>query len=380
MGGPTYNAAYLTKYMPDEYETLLLGGMKDETEDSSQFIVENLGIQPMVISEMKRDILPLDDYRAYKKIKDIIRDFKPQIVHTHASKPGALGRWAAHKLGVPVIVHTFHGHVFHSYFSPAKTAFYQKLERKLASVSTAIIAISEKQKYEIVEKYKICEPEKVRIIPLGFDLHRFQENTHEKREVFRTEFGLNPTDVAIAIVGRLVPIKNHALFIKGMKYLKEHTTKRVKGFIVGDGESRIEIQDLCTSVGLKYSSDSEDDVDIYFTSWVKNVDYVYAGVDIVALTSKNEGTPVSLIEAQACGKAIVSTNVGGIENIVIPDETALLSEIEDVEKFNANLLRMVNDDGLRKAYSQKGWDFVKNKFHYERLIKDITKLYEEVLP
>lgn len=380
LGGPTYNAAYLTKYLPDEYETLLLGGMKDRSEDSSQFIVENLGIQPMVLSEMKRAILPYQDYLAYKKVKEIIRDYQPDIVHTHASKPGAIGRWAAHKMKVPVIIHTFHGHVFHSYFNSAKTEFYKKLERKLASVSTGIIAISERQKYEIVEEHNICPENKVHVIPLGFDLQRFQENTDEKREVFREEFRLKDEDIAIAIVGRLVPIKNHALFLEAMKYTKDRTSKRVKGFIVGDGESRIEIQDLCTTIGLTYSSDSEDEADIYFTSWVKNVDFVYAGVDIVALTSKNEGTPVSLIEAQASSKAIVSTNVGGIENVVLPGQTALLSESEDTEGFKKNLLEMVNNDKLRLAFGEKGWDFVKNKFHYERLVKDITKLYEALLP
>ena len=334
----------------------------------------------MVLSEMKRDILPYQDYLAYKKIKEVIRDFKPDIVHTHASKPGALGRWAAHKMKVPVIIHTFHGHVFHSYFNPAKTEFYKKLERKLASVSTGIIAISERQKYEIVEEHRICPANKVHIIPLGFDLQRFQENADEKRAVFREEFKLADNDIAIAIVGRLVPIKNHALFLEAMKYTIDRSSKRVKGFIVGDGESRIEIQDLCTILGLTYSSDSEDEADIYFTSWVKNVDFVYAGVDIVALTSKNEGTPVSLIEAQAGSKAIVSTNVGGIENVVLPGQTALLSESEDSENFKKNLLEMVNNDELRIAFGQKGWDFVKNKFHYQRLVRDITKLYEALLP
>src|SRR5690554_1262717 len=380
LGGPTYNAAYLTKYLPDEYETLLLGGMKDRSEDSSQFIVENLGIQPMVLSEMKRAILPFQDYLAYKKVKEVIHGFQPDIVHTHASKPGAIGRWAAHKMKVPVIVHTFHGHVFHSYFNSAKTEFYKKLERKLASVSTGIIAISERQKYEIVEEHQICAENKVHVIPLGFDLQRFQENTYEKREVFREEFRLNKEDIAVAIVGRLVPIKNHALFLDTMKYAKDRTAKRIKGFIVGDGESRIEIQDYCAKVGLTYSSDSEDEADIYFTSWVKNVDFVYAGVDIVALTSKNEGTPVSLIEAQAAGKAIVSTNVGGIENVVLPGQTAFLSDSDDTENFKINLLEMVNNDELRLEFGEKGWNFVKNKFHYERLVKDITKLYEELLP
>jgi glycosyltransferase involved in cell wall biosynthesis len=380
LGGPTYNAAYLTKYVQDGYETLLVGGMKDKSEDSSQFIVENLGIAPVIIPEMRREINPFHDYAAYKKLKEIIGDYKPDIVHTHASKPGALGRWAAHKLGVPVIVHTFHGHVFHSYFSPSVTQFYKVLERKLASVSTCIIAISEKQKQELSDIHQICPAEKISVIPLGFDLQRFQDQIEEKRKVFRTEFSLGEEDVAVAIVGRLVPIKNHKLFIDAMKWAKERSRQRCKGFIIGDGEMRPHLEAYCTEVGLSYSNDSEDDVDIYFTSWVKNVDFVNAGADIVALTSRNEGTPVSLIEAQAANRAIVSTRVGGIEDIVIPNETALLSEPDDEETFQENLLKLINDKSMRNAMGAKGWKFVKDKYHFERLANDITALYNDLLP
>ncbi len=379
LGGPTYNAAYLTKYVQDGYETLLVGGMKDKTEDSSQFIVENLGITPVVIPEMKRPINPFQDHAAYNKLKEIIGDYKPDVVHTHASKPGALGRWAAHKMGVPVIVHTFHGHVFHSYFNPAVTAFYKALERKLASVSSCIIAISDKQKEELTIDHGICPPEKVEVIPLGFELQRFQDNFDEKREVFRTEFKLGDDDVAVAIVGRLVPIKNHQLFLNALAWCKGKTEVRFKGFIIGDGESRSSLEQHCTDIGLSYSNDSDEDVDVYFTSWVKNVDFVNAGADIIALTSKNEGTPVSLIEAQAANRAVVSTRVGGIEDVVIPEVTALLSEPDDEESFQKNLLKLINDKALRERMGAKGWAFVKDKFHFERLSKDITALYNRLL-
>lgn len=379
LGGPTYNAAYLTKYLPPEYETMLLGGMKDETEDSSQFIVENLGITPTVLPEMRREINLFNDAAAYRKIKKIIAEFKPDIVHTHASKPGALGRWAAHQMNVPVIIHTFHGHVFHSYFNPAKTKFYKSLERKLAKVSTRIIAISEKQKEELSIDHEICPAEKIEVIPLGFDLNRFQDGIAKKREVFRDEFSLAEDDIAVSIVGRLVPIKNHELYLDSMKWVKERINKRIKGFIVGDGESRTHLENYCTEIGLTYSSDSEDDVDIYFTSWVKNVDFVNSGSDIIALTSKNEGTPVSLIEAQAGNRAIVSTRVGGIEDVVIPDETALLSDPNNTEAFQQNLLKLTSDDDLRRALGERGWSFVKDKFHYERLARDVAALYERLL-
>jgi len=353
--------------------------MKDLSEDSSQFIVENLGITPGLLPEMKRSINPWLDYEAYRKIKAIIADFKPDIVHTHASKPGALGRLAAHHMKVPVIVHTYHGHVFHSYFNPLTTSVYKRLERYLASISTQIIAISEVQKKELVDLHRICPAEKVSVIPLGFDLLRFQEEIEDKREVFREEFKLGQSDVAVAIVGRLVPIKNHELFVKAMSFVKQHTTRRVKGFIIGDGQSRGDIERYCTEYGLAHSTDSDDDVDIYFTSWVKKVDYVNAGADIIALTSKNEGTPVSLIEAQASGRPIVSTRVGGIEDVVIPNETALLSKVDDEAAFCANLLQLVENEPMRKEFGEKGWPFVKNKFHYERLTLDVANLYNRLL-
>ncbi|MEM9053138.1 MAG: glycosyltransferase [Bacteroidota bacterium] len=379
LGGPTYNAAYLTRHLPPRYETMLLGGMKDESEDSSQFIVENLGITPVVLDVMQREINLTRDYEAFKQIKKIIAEFKPDIVHTHASKPGALGRWAAHQMGVPVIVHTFHGHVFHSYFNSAKTSLYRNLERKLASISTKIIAISDKQKQELSEDHLICEPEKIEVIPLGFDLDRFQSNIDKKREVFREEFSLKYGDIAVSIVGRLVPIKNHNLFFDSIKWVKPKLNKRIKGFVVGDGESRAYLEEYCSKIGLTHSNDSNDDVDIYFTSWVKNVDYVNSGSDIIALTSKNEGTPVSLIEAQAGNRAIVSTRVGGIEDVVLPEKTALLSDLNNPEEFYQNLLKLCKDKTMRDSFGDRGWTFVKDKFHYERLVDDVTKLYDKLL-
>lgn len=379
LGGPTYNAAYLTRYLPERFETMLVGGLKDASEDSSQFIVENLGINPVIIPEMRRQINPAQDYTAYKRLKSIIADFKPDIVHTHASKPGALGRLAAHRLGVPVIIHTFHGHVFHSYFNHNTTEMYKYVERRLAKISTKIIAISDRQKEELASIHRICPPEKIEVVPLGFDLGRFHEDLEEKRNVFRTEFNLKPDDIAIAIVGRLVPIKNHGMFLRAFKWVKLNATSNVKAFIVGDGESRGQLEQICSELELSYSSDSEADVDVYFTLWIKNVDFVNAGADIIALTSKNEGTPVSLIEAQASGKAIVSTRVGGIENVVIPDETALLSEPDDVDKFAQNLLKLIEDHPLRRRFGEKGWTFVKDKFHYERLVGDVVKLYDRLL-
>lgn len=372
LGGPTYNAAYLSKYLEPDFETLLIGGMKDESEDSSEFIVRNLGIEPLVIPEMKRALNPANDLLAYRKIKQIIKNFKPDIVHTHAAKAGVLGRRAALKLKVPVVVHTFHGHVFHSYFGKNKNLLFKMIERNLAGKSSKIIAISEKQKEELVNEHKICPAEKVCVIPLGFDLSRFRENQEEKRKKFRDQYGLESDVIAIGIVGRLVPIKNHSLFLKAIKYVIDNSTKKIKGFIIGDGETRKQIEQEAMNLGLNGNK-------LTFTSWIREIDLAYAGLDIIALTSYNEGTPVSLIEAQAAGKPIVSTKAGGIENAVSEGITALLSNLNNNEQFAKNLLTLVEDESRRKEMEQYGWQFVEDRFHYTRLVNDMKELYHSLL-
>jgi glycosyltransferase involved in cell wall biosynthesis len=381
LGGPTYNVAYLSRYISPEYETLLVGGAKDETEESSDFIVNNLGLKPLIVEEMMREIDLKNDYAAYKKIKKIIEEFRPDIVHTHASKAGTLGRLAAASCKVPVIVHTFHGHVFHSYFGKLKTTFYKNIERWLARKSTAIIAISEIQKQELVNIHRICPAEKVHVIPLGFDLSRFQENLPAKRKSFREKYGVADDEIAISIIGRLVPVKNHALFLEALKIVSQKTTKKIRAFIIGDGESRAGAEAKAAELGIPFSDALKTTGKslLTFTSWIREIDVALAGSDIVALTSFNEGTPVSLIEAQAANKPVVTTNVGGIENVVIPGETALLCGNNNLQEFSAALLRLVEDDQLRASMAGKGWPHVKERFHYTRLVSDMEKLYSTLL-
>ena len=379
LGGPTFNAAYLSKYMPSEYETLLIGGLQDDLEESSLRIIEDLHLSPYIVPRMFREVNFINDLKSLNMIKDIIREFKPDIVHTHASKAGALGRIAATQLKVPIIVHTFHGHVFHSYFGPMVTGFYKSIERYLAKKSDAIIAISKKQKQELVEEYRIASTEKVRIIQLGFELNKFSQNMDSKRAHLRKAYHLEEDTIAVGIVGRLAPIKNHSMFIKAMAYAKTKSSKKIRGFIVGDGDERNKIEDLAISLGLNIGKGESQNEDITFTSWQSEVDKINAGMDIIALTSKNEGTPVSLIEAQASNKPIVTTNVGGIEDIIQRDQTALLAESNDQEGFNKCLMMLIEDEDLRNEMGIKGWNFVKEKFHYDRLIKDFDNLYKELM-
>lgn len=381
VGGPVLNACYLTKYMAPQFDTLLVVGEKEDHEKSAEYLTDQLGIQYVTIKGMGRSINPASDYVAYREVKKLIRSYRPDIVHTHAAKPGAVGRLAAASEKVPAIVHTFHGHVFHSYFNSAKTKFFINTERFLAKRSHAIVAISDQQRKELVMDFRIASSEKFRVIPLGFDLDRFQTNQDEKKRRFRTEFNLAEDEIAIGIIGRLVPVKNHYLFLKAVKHVFDHTSKKVKAFIIGDGETRKDLENVATEVGIRFSTENSAEHlhPLVFTSWRSDVDVINAGLDIICLTSYNEGTPVSLIEAQAANKPIVSTRVGGIADVVAEGETALLSDVHDTEKFSGDLLMLVEDDELRKRLGYKSHEHVMERFSYQRLVKDMSQLYFELL-
>lgn len=381
LGGPTYNAAYLSRYLAPEFETMLVAGIKEDTEESSEFIVTEMGLKPVYIPEMRREINFKNDLIAYRKIVQLIKEFKPDIVHTHAAKAGTLGRLAASRMNVPVIIHTFHGHVFHSYFNPIKTQLFKYIEGYLSSVSTRIIAISDIQKDELCLIHKVCKPSKTVVIPLGFDLSRFQSNQIEHRRNFRSEHFIEDSTVVVCIIGRIVPVKNHELFIRALANVKSQYNGKVVGIIVGDGEDRSKMEQLAVELNLTISTPENKikGADLIFTSWIFDVERPLAGSDIVAMTSLNEGTPVSLIEAQAAGKPIVTTEVGGIGNVVMPGTTALLSPSGNLNLFSDNLRRLVEDESMRNSMKEKGWQFVRDKFHFERLVADMRTLYHELL-
>ena len=385
LGGPTLNATYLTKYLSPEFETLLVGGKHADSEKSSDYILQDQGVNFITLEEMKRPLSFIDDMRAYKKLCQIIKEFKPDIVHTHAAKAGALGRFAAYRHNVPVIVHTFHGHVFDAYFSRVASSFYKIIERNLAAKSTKIIAVSENQKRELSEVHKICTPDKIEVIPLGIDLSKFSLNIEKKRIDFRKLYNLDEDEIAIGIIGRLVPIKNHDLFLNSFKNIKESTNRKIRAFIVGDGEMKEHLKELSSELNLDFINTNgiprnNEKASVTFTSWIEEVDNVLAGLDIVALTSLNEGTPVSLIEAQAACKAIATTDVGGIRNVVQPNKTALLSPSNDVEAFTVSLKSLIENDELRiKLAKNGGLTHLENKFGYTRLCNDMKNLYNRLL-
>jgi glycosyltransferase involved in cell wall biosynthesis len=373
MGGPTYNATFLTRFLSDDFETLLVGGMPEEDETDSLHILKQYGIEPLLIKEMKRQPSFFQDRAAYKKLKNIMAEFKPDIVHTHASKAGALGRRAANSLGISVVLHTFHGHVFHSYFGTFKTKIYKAIERGLASKSSGIIAISEIQKKELTQIHNICEESKIKVIPLGFDLSRFNAAKNEFRESTREEFGILENEVAVAIVGRLVPVKNHLLFINALGNVIKDLTVPVKVFIVGDGSERSNIEEAVQSLPKSPL------LKIKLTSWIQDIAKFNAGMDFICLTSNNEGTPVSLIEAQAANIPVITTDVGGVRDIVLEGETGFIVPKNDVASLSDKMRLLIEDEKLRKKMSQNGWTFVEHKFHYTTLVKNMEEYYHSLI-
>lgn len=378
LGGITYNVAYLSKYLSTDYETLLIGGSEEEGEESSLHITDKLGLKPVIVEELQRSIGFKSDYAAYKKIKQIIREYKPDIVHTHASKAGAVGRLAAIHCKVPVIVHTFHGHVFHSYFGKAKTEFFKFIERYLAKRTDAIIAISELQKKELTETFRICSPQQTHVINLGFDLERFTQDLDVKRKEFRSKYNLQDDELAIGIIGRLAPIKNHELFIDAIENAAAKSKKKVRAFIIGDGETRQHLENYLIAKKLPFTIEPSVPKLFCFTSWIKNVDWALAGLDLVALSSKNEGTPVSLIEAQAAGKFIVSTNVGGTSDILHKD-CGLLCDKDKPEEFISQLLYAVDNFEDLSQKAKNGQQQILQRFSYKRLVNDVEHLYNTLL-
>ena len=373
IGGPTYNATFLTAFLGPEYETLLVGGLPEEGESDSLFILEKYGVKPMLMKELVRNPSISSDRKAYKKLKQIIKDFQPDIVHTHAAKAGALGRKAAISCNVPVVIHTFHGHIFHSYFGKVKTTIFKTIERRLAAKSDAIVAISEIQKYELSKVHRIVDANKITVVPLGFDLIPFRDKRISDREEERKKYDLDDNVVAIAIVGRLAPIKNHQYFLEVIEAVLYRTTNKIKVFIVGDGTEKKLIE-----LKVKEISKSHPNV-IQMTSWIEDIGTFNAAMDVICLTSKNEGTPVSLIEAQAAGIPVVTTDVGGVRDIIIEGETGHVVPLDRQDLFIQKLLDLIVNEKKREKMSQNGWNHVEQKFHYMTLVQNMEKLYSRLL-
>jgi glycosyltransferase involved in cell wall biosynthesis len=288
------------------------------------YLASSRQVDPVLLPTLGREISAFDDLRSFAELRKIIAEFKPHVIHTHTAKAGTLGRLAGISVNAQRIfrrkirlVHTFHGHVFHSYFSPFKTWAFIKIERFLARFTDRIIVISAGQEKDICGKYRIARPHQVQVVPLGFDLSGFAKlDPPQPQETF-----------SVGIIGRLTPVKNHRMLFETARILKDQGLGATFNFfVVGDGELRETLTREAGALGIEKN--------VVFTGWQKEMSEVYGRLDAVVLTSLNEGTPVSLIEAMAAGRPVIATDVGGVMDLMgeVNPSTAVISPSEEPDR------------------------------------------------
>ncbi len=375
IGGPALDTIPLAHHLEDEFDIHILYGCKEKDETEPSFLLNKYPKLKLInIPHLKRKPDVVNDLKAYKFIQNHIRQYKPNIVHTHGAKVGLLGRLAAKRSGVKRIVHTFHGHLFHSYFNRFVSSLLVILERKLTRYTDIIIAISRSQAEELSKLLRISVADKLRIVPLGVDYIDPHLSDHYL-QAFKRQYQLEANTACIGLLGRMVSIKNPVFFLKVAQYvLQTYNSTPVKFFIVGDGDELPNMKQYLNSNNIAYS-ETQADKPIVFTSWVHNIQNILEGLDIVALTSFNEGTPLSLIEAQICGKPVVAVNVGGVKDTMIPNETGILIEHHNIKKFGDALILLIKDEVLRKEMGVKAKKFATANFSKQKEAVLLRSIY-----
>ncbi len=374
IGGPARHVALLQRHLPGRgYESTLITGVPAVGEaELPPAEAAGAPIDRVVVPELGRALRAGDDLVAFVRIYGLLGRLKPDIVHTHTAKAGALGRVAALLYNATrrpsrraVVVHTFHGHVLRGYFGPAANRAVRAAERALARVSDRIIAISPAQRTDLVEVLRIAPARKVVMVPLGLDLDAL-ERTPDRGTRLRHEARFPDDAVVCGYVGRLVPIKHADLLIRA--FAEVHGRQpHARLLVVGDGECRVDLERLVGELNLTGS--------VRFIGWQTNLIDVYGAMDVVALTSRNEGTPVALIEASAAGKAIVATRVGGVSDVVETERTGLLVPDDDLAALASALERLIVDSALRARLGAAARANSISRFGYVRLVDDLDALY-----
>ncbi|MBL8120194.1 MAG: glycosyltransferase [Anaerolineae bacterium] len=366
IGGPAVAVTLLTERMgaPD-FESVLVCGSIEPGEGDMTYYALQKGIEPIVIPKLGRSLNPIRDLRTLWKMYQLIRTWKPDVVHTHAAKAGFVGRVAARMAGVPVIIHTFHGHVFRGYFSPSKTRFFLMLERLTARMSDTIITLSDGLRRELAEDYRITRKGRITVLPLGLDLESFRM-TARKSGGFREKWKVAADAPLIGLVGRLTPIKNHRLFVEAAaEVLKQRPNARFA--IVGDGELREEIEGLVDRIGLREA--------MIFTSWERDLPPVYSDLDVLVISSINEGTPVTVIEGLAAGCPVVATAVGGVPDLLDQGELGRLVEEQSATALGTAILETLANPPDPQLAQQRMID----RYGIDRLVTDLSGLYRGLL-
>jgi glycosyltransferase involved in cell wall biosynthesis len=367
IGGPAIHATLLVQGLdPARYETTLVTGLPEAGEgnylDLHQVTLPNV----VVLPALGREVNLWRDAKVFAQMVRLIREYRPDIVHTHTAKAGFLGRLAAWRCGVPLVVHTFHGHVFKGYFSRSKEAVFVLVERLLARVTTRLVAVNTTVRDEVLER-GVGRPEQFQVVSLGFNLTPFLQSGDRAGEL-RRELGLAAATPLVGIVARLAPIKAHDVFV-AMADSVLRTFPEAIFAIVGDGERRRAIEADIRKRGIEKN--------FRFLGWRADLDRVYADLDIVVLTSRNEGSPVALIEAMAAARPVVATRAGGVAELV--GEAGLLAPIDDVPALTDGVLRLLTDRSFAAELGRRSRERVVPRFDKSRLIADIDAMYGDLL-
>lgn len=396
VGGPARHVVLQTRDLQDDdFQSWLIAGSVPKGEEGMNYLAEESDVNPIYIPEMSRELSFKDMVSLYKVYREIKR-IKPDILHTHTAKAGAVGRvagfiyrWATIRslIGQPrklKIVHTFHGHVFHSYYGKLKSKLFVAIERVLASIATdKIVVISDQQFEEIHNTFRIGRKEQFEVIPLGIDLAPFEDHGSSGANL-RSEVGADEEDFLVGFVGRLTEIKNVPMLLNAAQKLYSNGNEarsRFKFLIVGEGHLRSSLEEQADDMGLRES--------VTFLGNRTDTENIYPGLDVVALTSLNEGTPLSLIEAMASGKAVISTSVGGVvdllgtkrneDNGFAVCERGIGTASNSVDGFVNGLVHLENNDELRREIGVNARVFAWSNFSKDRLVGDTKRLYQQLV-
>jgi glycosyltransferase involved in cell wall biosynthesis len=370
VGGPALHVIQVTAGLNSRYSTLLIAGDVDETEVDMQREAQQAGVALLRLPGLGRRVRPAQDLWALFRLFRILRRVRPRIVHTHTAKAGALGRLAAWLARVPVRVHTYHGHVLHGYFSRRTSRLLIAIERILGRLSTRIIALSPSQGHELVRQYRVCSSQQLAVVPLGFELQPFRGVEPGAAQSFRSELEVGSARV-ITMVGRLVPIKHHQLLVAAAGRLLAQRRNYVF-VIVGGGPEEARIREQVESLGLA--------AHFRFCGWRRDLPRIYAGSDLIVLTSHNEGTPVCLMEALAAARPVVATAVGGVPDLLEHGRLGVLVPPGNERALATAMADLLDHPARAAKLAQRGATVILERFSIERQVRELIALYESLRP
>jgi glycosyltransferase involved in cell wall biosynthesis len=373
VGGPAIQVIPLVDELRARgYTADVAHGQLGPGEASMTYLADARGLETILVPQLRRAVGPHDAI-ALREIMRLLRARRPDILHTHTAKAGALGRVAAHLLrrnGPRAVVHTYHGHVFSGYFSPARTRAIVAIEGRLARYATRILTVSDEIGDDIVS-HGIAPRAKVQTMLLGLELDAYD---HEPaagaaaRSALRDELGIGAAEQVVTIVARLVPIKRVDRFLRVAALVRR---PGVRYLIVGDGDQGDQLR---ASAEVRMLGDS-----VIFAGFRRDMPAVCAASDIVVQTSDNEGTPVSLIEAGAAGLPCVSTDVGGVRTVVEDGVTGHLRAPDDDQGLADAIGALLDDPAGARRMGERARERCRASFSLERLVDDSVELYGSLL-